>query len=367
VAVRDRVLTGDRILVEKITRPQRWDLIVFKYPEQPSTNFIKRLVGLPGETLEIVAGDIFIDGRRLRKPPGTADDMWLLAHDSGYIAKQALPEGPRWQAKESSSHWHQTGGKWVFTGTEVEGDALWFSGRLTDELAYNGQQTNWGPPNAPPPPLVGDVRVEFCTDGFSGEGGSLAFRWEFAEEQVTATISTSGMVEIVSSAPPARAVQGQGTQKTSGDLPGDMNEKQRLAFCFRDGWAYAMQNGTVVASLLVGPEDAQTAKDRPQPDAKPCRVEIVASRCLVTLSRIQLWKDVHYRSLEEVTGGLDYAGPQWGSTGHPVVLGTDDHFTLGDNSARSKDSRFWGTVGSDQIIGVARWIYWPPARSHQFR
>ena len=47
--------------------PERWDVVVFRYPEDPETSYIKRLVGLPGETLRIWHGDLFI-----RPPGGTA-------------------------------------------------------------------------------------------------------------------------------------------------------------------------------------------------------------------------------------------------------------------------------------------------------
>jgi signal peptidase I len=60
---------GDRILVNKypyeLGEPERWDVFVFKFPEEPKTNFIKRLVGLPNETVRIRDGDIFtIDPQR---------------------------------------------------------------------------------------------------------------------------------------------------------------------------------------------------------------------------------------------------------------------------------------------------------------
>ena len=54
---------GDRILVGKFcyqfSEPERWDVAVFKYPGGAKTNFIKRLVGLPNEVVEIHHGDIF--------------------------------------------------------------------------------------------------------------------------------------------------------------------------------------------------------------------------------------------------------------------------------------------------------------------
>ncbi|HEY2881814.1 MAG TPA: signal peptidase I, partial [Pirellulales bacterium] len=52
---------GDRIIVNKfaydLSDPKRFDVIVFKYPEDSKTNFIKRLVGLPKERLKILNGD----------------------------------------------------------------------------------------------------------------------------------------------------------------------------------------------------------------------------------------------------------------------------------------------------------------------
>jgi signal peptidase I len=55
---------GDRILVAKFpyefSDPKRWDVIVFKYPGDATMNYIKRLVGLPGETILIRHGDLWI-------------------------------------------------------------------------------------------------------------------------------------------------------------------------------------------------------------------------------------------------------------------------------------------------------------------
>ncbi|MEM6472999.1 MAG: signal peptidase I [Planctomycetota bacterium] len=77
---------GDRILVSKyaytISEPQRWDVIVFKFPGNPKQNYIKRLVGLPEETLSIFMGDVYRrsdDGSDeiLRKP---ADKQLVMKH-----------------------------------------------------------------------------------------------------------------------------------------------------------------------------------------------------------------------------------------------------------------------------------------------
>jgi signal peptidase I len=61
--------TGQRVLgnkfVYKFDRPQRGDVIVFRYPKDPSRIYIKRVVALPGETIEIRNGQVFIDNERL--------------------------------------------------------------------------------------------------------------------------------------------------------------------------------------------------------------------------------------------------------------------------------------------------------------
>ncbi len=57
------VFKGDRILVTKfsyeLADPKRFDVVVFKYPEDPKTNYIKRCIGLPNETIEIRQGDVY--------------------------------------------------------------------------------------------------------------------------------------------------------------------------------------------------------------------------------------------------------------------------------------------------------------------
>src|SRR4051794_17128728 len=59
-----RSYNGDRILVNKyiysFSDPNRWDVVVFKFPGDAKVNYIKRLVGLPGEKLRITQGDVFI-------------------------------------------------------------------------------------------------------------------------------------------------------------------------------------------------------------------------------------------------------------------------------------------------------------------
>lgn len=63
---------GQFLLVSKIqylfAPPQRGDVIIFRYPLNEKKNFIKRVVGLPGEKVEIRAGKIFVNGVRIPEP-----------------------------------------------------------------------------------------------------------------------------------------------------------------------------------------------------------------------------------------------------------------------------------------------------------
>ncbi|MEM8943908.1 MAG: signal peptidase I [Planctomycetota bacterium] len=86
---------GDRILVNKYcythSDPQRWDVVVFKFPGNGEMNYIKRLVGLPNETLRIYQGDIFVSDEANngefeieRKPSDKVDVMLQVVHDTNY-------------------------------------------------------------------------------------------------------------------------------------------------------------------------------------------------------------------------------------------------------------------------------------------
>lgn len=64
-----------------------------------------------------------------------------------------------------------------------------------------------------------------------------------------------------------------------------------------------------------------------------------------------------------------------GCEGHPIVLGPDEYYTLGDNTTASFDSRWWtvgasghqlGALPASDVVGVVTTLYWPLARWHRF-
>lgn len=66
---------GDNLIVDKIsyrfTDPERFDIIVFPYRYEEDTFYIKRIIGMPGETVEVRDGMIYIDGELLQETYGT--------------------------------------------------------------------------------------------------------------------------------------------------------------------------------------------------------------------------------------------------------------------------------------------------------
>ena len=89
---------GDNLIVDKISyrlgSPKRFDVVVFPYPQNPSTYFIKRVIGLPGETVQIdSSGKIYINGQVLEENfgrevisnPGLAQEPIKLGEDQYFV------------------------------------------------------------------------------------------------------------------------------------------------------------------------------------------------------------------------------------------------------------------------------------------
>ncbi len=79
--IHDRLLANK--IVYKISQPHRWEIIIFKYPEDPKKYFVKRLVGLPGENIEIKNGCVYINGIRMQYPDYITTPLYYYNDEDG--------------------------------------------------------------------------------------------------------------------------------------------------------------------------------------------------------------------------------------------------------------------------------------------
>jgi signal peptidase I len=82
------LLPPDRILVNKLLTPRRWDLVAFRSLNDPKQLYVKRIIGLPGEEVVLKGGAVWINGKRLAQPfeigsldftadvPGGLESVW---------------------------------------------------------------------------------------------------------------------------------------------------------------------------------------------------------------------------------------------------------------------------------------------------
>ena len=96
-SMNDTLFDKDNLIVDKITYrfkdPQRFDVIVFPYQKSTRNYFIKRIIGLPGERVQIKDGSVYINGELLEEPinvepmivSGLAEDGITLEDDEFFI------------------------------------------------------------------------------------------------------------------------------------------------------------------------------------------------------------------------------------------------------------------------------------------
>lgn len=82
-SMENTIMPGDRFIGSRITYhivyPQRGDIVVFKYPDDESQVFVKRIIGLPGETVKIEDGKIYINGSEEPLQEDYLKEEWTVA------------------------------------------------------------------------------------------------------------------------------------------------------------------------------------------------------------------------------------------------------------------------------------------------
>jgi len=332
---------GDRVLVEKFLyefrRPKRWEVAVFHFPGEPTQAYVKRVVGLPGESIRIVDGDVEVDGRIVRKSLPEIRAMRMLIHDSRFQPRSTNAFS-QWQfrcgtrAGALKSGWSRCNGQFAHAAVTGAGpspeDWLIYQhwdpargrhGPVCDFYGYNG-----GEPREYNE--VKDLGMEArLTVGDSVDAISVALRSGADQFVVRIPVARTGSIEL---------------ERNDRTIP--------LANCHNPFHNAELYPQTILLEAAVFDRRLQVAIDgRPLFDPFDYGDPVSASSGsedpvalgvrggAVEVSQFRIYRDIYY------TGSLANTPRHPHGMFEAVRLGSDDYFVLGDNSPVSNDSRFW--------------------------
>jgi signal peptidase I len=407
---------GDRILVLKylylFQQPTRWDVVVFKSPYAPAqydytVNYIKRLVGKPGESVMVLDGDVYIGkGTDLTtfkvqtKPYKAQEALWRLVYDNDYYPR---PDVPRtitdpygnvvdndppfqqpWKQLDGDSGW-QIGsgapGQRDFQFVNPTGSAtLAFDPTanpkkfaLTDWLAYDITDSQgaldgdtYNANTTTTLYNVSDLKLSFFYQRNSGDG-VVRIQMSKLQHMFETQISPTSVTLLMDDKPiagPAPLPKKSGVQHIE-----MINADYHVSVRIDDQEILATtpeQYYPDVQKLM----DDYRANAKPQ--VKPI-VRIVAADQSSVVSHLILWRDVYYLNRDHYDHPLNWASPE-NFPRHLTQLGPDEYFVMGDNSSVSLDARYWndpidldhenlhvdaGRVPQRFMLGKAFFVYWP--------
>lgn len=414
-----RTRAGDRIFVMKylysIYDPERFDVVVFKNPNNPQENYIKRLIGLPGEEIALVDGDVFVrkipDGEKLeadtktnswllpgwkiaRKPELAQRAMWQLVFDSRYTPLTAAGERPY------ASPWIGQGAGWdiankreyTYAGSGPTTLTWDIANRpIRDYYAYNEGPS--GMKNARFP--VSDIRISMGfkpkADGLSWSGVITARGHEFRGSVRPASGGGYEAAVEIRPVPPGDAGDTPWTtlaKKTTTALkPGTYvnldfwHADQSLQLWIEDSLAVKGEYDWTIDERLtntytIGSEWKNVSMNTFDGLADPKifkspQVRVDFAGGAFELSRVSLSRDIFYQPDAALYGQAKSARAT--SPRAALFLNNQQFFVCGDNSPSSLDGRYWempdlwvaqldptqGVVNRDLLIGKAFFVYFP--------
>jgi len=389
--------SGDRILVNKfaydLASPARWDVVVFKYPEDAKTNYIKRLVGLPGETLVLWNGDVWTrrpgaDAPAIeRKPAAALVAMLQCVHDSRHVAPELVRAGwpaawTDWSAPDGAPacRWTTTDDGRSHAVACPAGESALLRYRHILPTAEDWRRIRAGQRPEPARPTrvddfqpynsglarlhpVGDLAVEVR---LTSRGGTGQVEFDLVEDgavhRCTIDLADGSAVlapDAATGGAPVRvatAVRGRGSWTV---LFANVDDELSLFIDGRrvDGERPATWQATLGAPRTPALADAEPGAEGPS-DLAPAGIR--ATGADLVLEDLRLLRDCYYIGAVAVTGDGNVVEEE----ALEFPLGPDQFLVLGDNSAASKDSRLWSAghhVDRRMLIGRALVVFWPHA------
>jgi signal peptidase I len=338
---------GDRLLVLKglyeFRKPNRWETVVFRNPNDAGQAYVKRAIGLPGETIQIDDGDILIDGRIARKTFDELARMSLLVYDHT-VASRSKEAEPRFIPERTGSGWILDGDKLRVESLPTRGGPEVIEYRHLDEAGHEHSITDENSYNAaylgPEGPFVHDLIVRFRShhDGGNGYIG-VTYRLNAAHEFELRLYPSKGRAELWEN----------GRQLKIGAIPtGTGGHEIALAYWDR-------RLGVRIDNQMLCPDiDLELSPTSLPPTTRP--IHFTAQDFRGSIDRIRIERDVHYRPMPRSSMQRNK-----GSQGERYELARDAYFMLGDNSPVSNDSRSWEitTVPARLLVGKPAFVHLP--------
>jgi len=362
------ISNGDRVLVLKCLyqffEPKQWDVVVFKNPLEPQINYIKRLIGRPGETLEIIDGDIYINGKISRKPTNVQEELWMPVYNNDYQPvrpREGIFNGHAWRIpfNFADSGWkinEDSPAKFQLDSPADQINTMSYDTSIGNDFrtAYAYDDVR----DYSRMPYCSDLMVRLYAASMysSGSAGRLGVSLSKYQSTYKAWVDLKGEMVIARTQENADVILSSKPITISA-----MDKPIALKFANVDHQLIFEFGGEKLTyDLGQGPDDAGNREINVQP-----QVKIFGSGKL-TVSHLAIFRDIHYTN-------VDGPGRGRATEGNPLKLEKDEFFMLGDNSPNSADSRWWsengkgnnrvsyrqGIVPREYLVGKAVFVYWP--------
>ncbi|MDE0959485.1 MAG: signal peptidase I [Planctomycetota bacterium] len=332
------ILGGNKILVDKFAYdwqdPNRWDVVVFKFNRE--RNYIKRLIGLPGETIQVIDGDIWIDGKLEAKPIDVQSHFWTLIHDSA-VEEAGLIDSP-WIA---SAGWTPKGGGWGFNQLQGKGE-LRYTRSIDNRYNYNSIKHSSRPVGP-----VRDISLKTTLNASRGRNHSPARLnisiWNHPSEYRVSFPFGSGDTELLLLRPEQETV----SLGRVSDFVLKPGHDYQIDAQIVDRTMRLIIDGEVVANVKLPVSELDSGTRGIESNQPASGFSISAINCGGQIQSVQLYRDQHW------TQAAQHA------TSKPFKIEKERYFVLGDNSPSSLDSRWWGSFGKSNLLGRGFSIFWP--------